>query len=520
MITTSSAPAAKPSPLSMLRRHAKVMIATFVLVMGGAFAYTALSTPLYTSEAKIFVRLGRESVTLDPTATTGQTMTLQESRENELNSIQELLSSHKILEQIVDTVGAYVILDKSADEVDNTETKPTIWSQLNPLVTYSARDKAIRRLTKRFKVEVIRKSNIINISCETQSPELSQQIVELAIKYASDVHLRINRTAGSYDFFVAQTDRQGEELRQHEEELRKLKNFTGIAELGAQRAVHVKRIADLEDRRLLAQATLDAAVAEAKERRQVLGSLPETHITSQITGNPQTAASKMREQLYALELKEQEITTKFTEDTFVVKQIRDQVAAARKTLKDEADPLQVTKSINAAYQLMQNALLDIQSKVSAYKAQVASLDKQLAEAKTQLEQFNQHETKMVDLERQIELEKVSFKKYAENRELARIDQALERNNITNLNILQAPSRSATPSNPRVIMNLSFGLVLACFAAFAAALLSEWRSMPSATVTTDDNWFGGPDDSLETAATESNSELAAEHREHALPNQPR
>lgn len=522
MIANSSTTASQSSPLNMLQRHLKKMLIVFAIVMGGTFAYTALSTPLYTSEAKVFVRLGRESVGLDPTATTGETVTFQESRENELNSIQELLNSRKILEQLVDTVGAYVILDKSADEVDNTESKPTIWSQLNPFVTYSARDKAIRRLAKRFKVEVIRKSNIINVSCEASSPELAQQIVELAIKYASDTHLRINRTAGSYDFFVSQTERQGDELQLHEAELRRLKNSTGIAELNAQRQVHVKRIADLEERRLLAETTLQSALAEVAERRKVLDSLPETHITSEITGNPQTAAAKMREQLYALELKEQDISTKFQEGTFVVQQIRDQVAAAKKTLQAETDPLQVTKSLNAAHQAMQNALLDIQSKVSGYKAQVAALDTQLAAAKRGLEQFNDHETAMVHLERQIELQKGSFKKYAENRELARIDQALEKQNITNLNILQAPSRSATPTNPRVIMNLSFGLVLAMFAAFAAAIISEWRAAPVAAAAPLDNdhWYSKSDEDAVSAASENGGEALDNNHEHALPTQPR
>jgi uncharacterized protein involved in exopolysaccharide biosynthesis len=518
----------RQSPLSMLRRHAKRMTIAFAVVMAGTFAYTALSTPLYTSQAKVFVRLGRESVGLDPTATTGETITFQDTRENELNSIQELLNSRKILEQIVDTVGAYVILDKSADEVDNTETKPTIWSQLNPFVTYSARDKAINRLAKRFKVEVIRKSNIINISCEASSPELAQQIVELGIKFASDTHLRINRTAGSYDFFVNQAERQSDELQQHEAELRRLKNNTGIAELNAQRQVHIKRIADLEERRLLAETTLQSALAEVAERRKVLNSLPETHITSEITGNPQTAAAKMREQLYALELKEQDISTKFQEGTFVVDQIRAQVAAAKKTLKDESDPLQVTKSLNAAHQAMQNALLDVQSKVSGYKAQVAALDTQLASAKRGLELFNEHETQMVHLERQIELEKGSFKKYAENREQARIDQDLERKNITNLNILQNPSRSATPTSPRVLMNLSFGFVLAMFSAFAAAIFSEWRGDPATAVVTgdDDRWYATREEEsvqTETPAAEASEEGAEDldkDRNLALPTQPR
>jgi polysaccharide biosynthesis protein PslE len=233
----------------------------------------------------------------------------------------------------------------------------------------------------------------------------------------------------------------------------------------------------------------------------------------------------MREQLYALELKEQDISTKFQEGTFIVDQIRAQVEAAKKTLKAETDPLQVTKSLNAAYQAMQNALLDVQSKVSGYKAQVAALDTQLAAAKRSLELFNEHETQMVHLERQIELEKGSFKKYAENRELARIDQALEKQNITNLNLLQAPSRSATPTSPRVILNLAFGFVLAVFAAFAAAIFAEWRGVPAAVAepTNDDRWYASREEEPAVELpenSEDSSETLAQERNHELPAQPR
>jgi len=55
-----------------LRRHLWKSIGAITLCVGAAVAYTAVSPMYYGSEAKIFVRLGRESVSLDPTATTGQ----------------------------------------------------------------------------------------------------------------------------------------------------------------------------------------------------------------------------------------------------------------------------------------------------------------------------------------------------------------------------------------------------------------------------------------------------------------
>ena len=60
----------------------------------------------YESEAKLFVRLGRESVALDPTATTGATVQVQESRENQLNSARDMLRSRALLEAVVAKIGA------------------------------------------------------------------------------------------------------------------------------------------------------------------------------------------------------------------------------------------------------------------------------------------------------------------------------------------------------------------------------------------------------------------------------
>ena len=55
--------------------------------------------------SELIVPLGRESVTLDPTATTGQTMQVQETRDNQINSTRDMLSSRVLLERVVEKIG-------------------------------------------------------------------------------------------------------------------------------------------------------------------------------------------------------------------------------------------------------------------------------------------------------------------------------------------------------------------------------------------------------------------------------
>src|SRR5690242_19346915 len=71
------------------RRKIAWVFCSIVLVVVGVLA---LWPRTYRSEAKLFVRLGRENMAIDPTATLGQpsTLTMPASRENELNSLVEM----------------------------------------------------------------------------------------------------------------------------------------------------------------------------------------------------------------------------------------------------------------------------------------------------------------------------------------------------------------------------------------------------------------------------------------------
>ena len=107
-----SAPASR-GVFSSLWRHKGKGICWFIVVVAAAAAVILYWPRGYRSEAKLFVRLGRESVSLDPTATLGQTIAVSESRENEINSILEILKSREIAERVVDLVGPELILNRS-----------------------------------------------------------------------------------------------------------------------------------------------------------------------------------------------------------------------------------------------------------------------------------------------------------------------------------------------------------------------------------------------------------------------
>src|SRR5437868_14516512 len=82
-----------------LGRHKAKALLVFFLVNLATLTYFALAPRKYRSEAKVFVRVGRESVTLDPTATTGHFVAVADSHESEVHAVEELLASRALAEQ-------------------------------------------------------------------------------------------------------------------------------------------------------------------------------------------------------------------------------------------------------------------------------------------------------------------------------------------------------------------------------------------------------------------------------------
>src|SRR5712692_8666547 len=104
--------------------HKGKVVLFFLAVMGAVTVYTLVCPRAYRSQAKLFVRLGRENATLDPMATVGQApvVAVPQSRENEINSSVEILNSRVVLEKVIDSVGPRAILDgrepSSTEEAD------------------------------------------------------------------------------------------------------------------------------------------------------------------------------------------------------------------------------------------------------------------------------------------------------------------------------------------------------------------------------------------------------------------
>ncbi|MEZ6114219.1 MAG: hypothetical protein R3C99_24885 [Pirellulaceae bacterium] len=476
---------AREMPLAMWR-HRKKAVITFVAVLVATMVALAVYPRSFDSESKLFVRLGRESVTLDPTATTGETIPVSESRENEVNSILEVLRSRGLAEKVVDRLGPSVVLGAELEEGGGTQEAvvagspraqvggAVAWAKLwiEPAGPIDDREKAIIELQKLY-VERPKKSNIIVVSYQTSSPELAQRIVSTVVDVYRDEHVRINRTPRSYEFFKSQEALLAKQVEERAASLRDAKNSMQLASIDGKRLLIETDIMETTTRLRVLEADLEATQARVDSLDESLVKLPERVTAEEVSGHPNVALDNMRDTLFSLELREKELLAKYQEEHPLVISTRQQLAESRRIVAElPAERTQSTSKINPARESQELKLLDERTKQNALLAEVAELREHQGRLLAELETLNGDEVQLRELQREFDIAETNYRVYQGKLEQARITQAMEADRISNVTVTQEATISRRPASPKKREVAALGLVLAALSSVGVVMLAE------------------------------------------------
>ncbi len=476
-------------------RHKGKMLIFLVAVFVGVAVLTFCTDKVYRSEAKLLVRLGRESLTLDPTANTGPIAPVTRSRESEILTELEILKSHKIAEKVVDFIGPQAIISKSATEnpadtdskmpkalVKITQKLHDATGNLSKLLKWAGlqnqltdRDKAVLTILKNSEITTKKDiSNIISVNFEAKSPQFAQKVLQGFLDAYMEEHVAVHKTSGSYEFFTQQSDASREKLAQLEQKIQKLRQGTSMSSIDEEIKVTLNRVGTLENDIDRVESSLAASKAKVSSLKESLAKLPQNVVTTSTTGYPNVAADKMRERLYELQLKEQDLLSKYSESSRQVQEIHRQVTEAR-TLLDKEAPIreQTTTGLSNAWRDTEIALLTEQASLSSLAAESKELRSKLTEARQQAQNLSDTAAEMDRLKREMEILETNYLKYAENLEQARIDQALMDRKISNIGIVQPPTLPIEPVRPNKPLLLILGLLLGMFGAVVLAFGCEY-----------------------------------------------
>jgi len=466
-------------PATIFRHQRKVLVTFFsILLLGVAVILFAPRT--YNSEAKLFLQIGRESVTLDPTATTGKTIAMQAGdRANEIVTVIDMIMSRGIAEKVVDHAGIDVVLGRGNGGGDEgggllsglvSYTIGLPFRMIGSIDPISERERAIITVENSLKVYAEEDSTLIAVQYQAKTPELAQLVAQAVVDVYREDHLRIHRTTGSKEFFEDQVSVLGTQLDEAVDRLQTARNRMNIGSIEARRSSLEGRLNDIEATRYSTLQQLSSAQALAVDIRKQISAMPERIVSTEISV-PNTGADLLHSQLYGLQVLMLEQQAKYNDDHPILQATKLQLEEAESMLeKVSSDRVERTQDVNPNHSALALSLANAESNLASLEALWSELDKQRSTVLADLKQLNDNELEIDQLNRETQLARTNFFRYSENLEEARIDRELDNERISNVIVAQAATLWHKPVSPgkAMIAILTFAVALASVALLVLA----------------------------------------------------
>ena len=456
---------------SLVRRHFKKILLVPLVSMGLGLAVIFFFPRTYRSEAKLFLQVGHETIGLDPMATTGQTVGyLQNGREDEIKSAIELMTSRAVITDVVADLTPEYVLGKVGPGAAAKKANPAgqavkkvigtavKWiKDIDPITPEEeARSSRLRRTWSRRPSG----SAIVVVTYDAPSPELAQAVLEKLMDVYLREHLRVHRNQDSLKFFVQQQESLRTLMDDTAQQVLDAKNRMGLASIDGRRGSLEQQLHTVESANYQAEQDKASTQARIKAINHQLDDEPESLVASRRMV-PNSGADLMREQLYALRVREKDLQSRYSVDHPLLAAIQRQVAEAEQLVDlEDGERPETTNRLNEIRQSLLLELKQLQSQLAGINSRLVALADQTANVKADLMELNKNEVMVVQLQLEENVARSKWLKYTDNLEQARIDQQREESRVSNVSMAQAATLAHKPVVPSKALVLLASMMLA------------------------------------------------------------
>ncbi len=460
---------------TLFRHKWKIVLCT-ITGLALAFAAHKLVPPDYQSEAKLFIRyVVTEGKAPGPGRDDTITKSPDQRGETIIKSELEILTSMDLAEDVVKTLGA-----------DKIVTGPV---KGDPAAI------AASIINANMSAEVPPNSSVIVVMFKHKDPTIVQSVLREIVGSYLKKHVAIHSAVGIVgDFLTQETDQLRARLAQTEEELRQAMNKAGVISLEDSKKNLDEQITRLRQQIFDLQTDLAGRSAVLKEMTRdtpkTAGPATASETPSPLPAEKIEAYQKIIAQLSLLRQKEQALRSNYTEQSTPVQELLTQQAETeleKKKLETEfpaltspsismvASPNQPTNTYDPVNEAAQ--IVAIQSKIKI-------LNSQLEEVRAEAAKIDQLGISIMEIRRRKELQEANYRYYSANLEQSRINEALGSGRVSNISMIEAPTRPARDSKKQSKMLIGIavgGIVLGLIWAFLIDIVLDRTVRHSADI---------------------------------------
>jgi polysaccharide biosynthesis protein PslE len=460
--TASEAPAEmRSTPLRDILTQAFRDRWRIALTFGLCLLLTVIAAMLpskkYTSEAALLLRLGREYIYTPEVGDSPSGMPVAYDREQILMAESRILGSRDLKESVLAKVGTLAL-----------------YPHLGGLPADRQRDAAVDAFDKGLQAELLKGSNLLQVSFTHKDPELAaatlRELIDAYLAKRSVVFASASIGTAEADFAKSK-----QALEDIEQRISALKGDRRIRAFNEEQTLLLSQRNAIELK--LAEVSQQLTQAEGRSRalRDGLQSVSGSVMLSSETQRSD-AVDSARKTLLDLRLKQRDLSSKFAADHPTVLDVQADIQRTEEFLKEvESNPSSTRKvGRNPARDAIETDLLRSRAEQKQAEAGAAQLTRQRAEIDQRLRTLAESERDLLTLERERRLAEQSFEASAKRLRDETAVQELDRKRRSNVSIVQPPQVPAKGSSIAPMI-LGVGVVLSLCAALLVAFLSAlWR----------------------------------------------
>lgn len=443
--------------LTVFFKHRAKILTIFSIVVVMVTITTFLASPVYKAKSTLLVKYGREYMNQSEVGSSQPMMSL--NREEIINSEIQILKSPDLAKKVIEAVSLGQMYP------DLTKDPPR---GVQPM------DAAIARFEKNLGIDDIKNSSVIRVSFEHKNPQIASKSVNLLVDYFREKHLQVFSSPQS-SFLEGQVADFRKKLLASESNMQSFKQKNQVYSLDEQRTLLLRQRTDLATEMMSAQNSID----ELQKRMENLKGQTKT-LTSSNALYTQTERDKIiveaKSRLLALEINQQELLRKYTENNRLVVENRRQIQLVKNFLAEqEADISKKVLTGNSVYQEAQKDLVKTGADLSALRAKYATVKVQLGQLDREIQTLDLREKEMQNLKRDLATNEKNFQVYDEKMEEARITDDMNKLKLANISVIQPATVPVVPIKPKKGLNILLGIVFGTLSGIGYALFSERNS---------------------------------------------
>lgn len=472
--------------LEILFRRKKIFVKVAAIVFGIVILGTALWPSVYESTAEILIQDNRAELLVSPSiqsdVTKEATVIANPVSQEDLNSELELLTSLQLIRAAVkdrpteegyNGPGAFIV--KALMTI--LSLPESTYGALHDAAPVTARDRWLLKIRRHLDPEVIKRSNVIEITYSAHDARWSQELLARLLNQYLEYHARISHDPEAEIFFKRQAQQLKGQLHASEESLRAYQLQSGITSLPDQNQAVVDQLSELQ----LDYQKNGVQLASAHQQVSSLESLLETtpeRIEKETKSVQNLALVQLKPQVMQLKAERAQLLSRYQPNSLMIRQIDAKVAEAQKII-DHEDHLEIQErstDLNPVWVTIDSNLAVAKASEQALQAGQKDLATRVAQTQDRVAQMVNSGVELGRLQRQVQTDTDAYLTYTRKSEEARVAQGLNTSKILNVSVSQPPEVPLKPTFPILWLNLLVGVILAIgFGMWAA--YSEERGDP-------------------------------------------